>query len=121
MLRDMGRDQKVVKRLKQLDSDCTEAELLTARDKEDELFDRMAEGLNSANARELTAAAAQKSALAYLSARGIDIGVARRLQFTQSNKLKIEFDLCTSSKDMAPIGPFSKRHFSAGCFSSLTC
>lgn len=29
--------------------------------------------------------------------------------------------LCTSSKDMAPIGPFSKRHFSAGCFSSLTC
>ena len=28
---------------------------------------------------------------------------------------------CTSSKDMAPIGPFSKRHFSAGCFSSLTC
>ena len=70
MLRDMGRDQKVVKRLRKLSSDCTEAELLTARDKEDELFDRMAEGLNSANARELTAAAAQKSAIAYLSARG---------------------------------------------------
>lgn len=93
MLRDMGRDQKVVKRLRKLSSDCTEAELLTARDKEDELFERMAEGLNSANARELTAAAAQKSALAYLSARGIEIGVARRLQFAQSNKLKIEFDL----------------------------
>ena len=92
MLRDMGRDQKVFKRQK-LDSDCTEAELLTARDKEDELFDRMAEGLNSANARELVAAAAQKSALAYLSARGIDIGVARRLQFAQCNNLKIEFDL----------------------------
>lgn len=29
--------------------------------------------------------------------------------------------ICTSSKDMAPIGPFSKRHFSAGCFSSLAC
>ena len=28
---------------------------------------------------------------------------------------------CTSSKDMAPIGPFSKRQFSAGCFSSLAC
>ncbi len=78
---------------KKLDSDCTEAVLLTARDKEDELFDRMAEGLNSANARELVAAAAQKSALAYLSARGIDIGVARRLQFAQCNNLKIEYDL----------------------------
>ena len=93
LLRDMGRDQKVFKRQKKLDSDCTEAELLTARDKEDELFDRMAEGLNSANARELIAAAAQKSALAYLSAPGIDIGVARRLQFAQCNNLKIEFDL----------------------------
>jgi hypothetical protein len=28
---------------------------------------------------------------------------------------------CTSAKDMAPIGLFSKRHFSAGCFSSLAC
>ena len=26
---------------------------------------------------------------------------------------------CTSAKDMVPIGPFSKRHFSASCFSSL--
>ena len=28
---------------------------------------------------------------------------------------------CTSAKDMAPIGPFSKRDFSASCFSSLAC
>jgi hypothetical protein len=28
---------------------------------------------------------------------------------------------CTSAKDMAPNGPFSKRDFSAGCFSSLAC
>jgi len=28
---------------------------------------------------------------------------------------------CTSAKDMAPIRPFSKRHFSASCFSSLAC
>ena len=28
---------------------------------------------------------------------------------------------CASAKDMAPIGPFSKRHFSACCFSSLAC
>ena len=88
-----GQRSEGLQKTKKLDSDCTEAVLLTARDKEDELFDRMAEGLNSANARELVAAAAQKSALAYLSARGIDIGVARRLQFAQCNNLKIEFDL----------------------------
>jgi hypothetical protein len=28
---------------------------------------------------------------------------------------------CTSAKDMASIGPLSKRDFSAGCFSSLAC
>jgi fructuronate reductase len=28
---------------------------------------------------------------------------------------------CTSAKDMAPIGPFSKRDFSAGYFFSLAC
>ena len=28
---------------------------------------------------------------------------------------------CTSSEDKAPIRSFSKRHFSAGCFSSLAC
>ena len=28
---------------------------------------------------------------------------------------------CTSSDHMAPIGPFSKRYFSASCFSSLDC
>ena len=28
---------------------------------------------------------------------------------------------CTSAKDMAPIGPFSKRHFSASYYSSLAC
>jgi len=28
---------------------------------------------------------------------------------------------CTSSEDMAPIGPFAKRHFSAGCLSGLAC
>jgi magnesium-transporting ATPase (P-type) len=28
---------------------------------------------------------------------------------------------CTSSDHMGPIGPFSKRHFFAGCFSSLAC
>ena len=28
---------------------------------------------------------------------------------------------CTSSDHMAPMGPFSKRRFSAACFSSLDC
>jgi hypothetical protein len=28
---------------------------------------------------------------------------------------------CTSSDDMGPISPFSKRHFTARCFSSLDC
>jgi multiple antibiotic resistance protein len=28
---------------------------------------------------------------------------------------------CTSSEHMAPLEPFSKRHFSAGTFSSLAC
>ena len=93
MLRDMGRDQKIVKRLKDLDSNCKEAELLTARDKEDELFERMTAGLSAANARELTAVAAQQSALAYLAARGIEVGSAKRLQFAQSNKMRIELDL----------------------------
>ena len=93
MLRDMGRDQKIVKRLKDLDSNCKEAELLTARDKEDELFECMTAGLSAANARELTAVAAQQSALAYLAARGIEVGSAKRLQFAQSNKMRIELDL----------------------------
>ena len=30
-------------------------------------------------------------------------------------------DVCTSSKHMAPLEPFSKRYFSAGTFSSLAC
>ena len=28
---------------------------------------------------------------------------------------------CTSSEHMGPLEPFSKRHFSAGTFSSLAC
>jgi hypothetical protein len=30
-------------------------------------------------------------------------------------------DHCASSDHMGPISPFSKRHFSADCFSSLAC
>jgi phage terminase large subunit-like protein len=37
------------------------------------------------------------------------------------SKVLFEFDFCTSSDHMGPIGPFSKRHFFAGCFSSLAC
>jgi hypothetical protein len=34
---------------------------------------------------------------------------------------KSKFGGCTSSDLMGPIDPFSKRHFSASCFSSLDC
>jgi hypothetical protein len=34
---------------------------------------------------------------------------------------KIRTGACTSSKHMAPLEPFSKRHFSARTFSSLAC
>jgi hypothetical protein len=35
--------------------------------------------------------------------------------------VRLKTHACTSAEDMAPIGLFSKRHFSAGCFSSLAC
>ena len=38
-----------------------------------------------------------------------------------ANRLCFGASGCTSSDLMGPISPFSKRHFSADCFSSLAC
>jgi len=35
--------------------------------------------------------------------------------------VRTRIDVCTSSKHMAPLELFSKRHFSARTFSSLAC
>jgi len=38
-----------------------------------------------------------------------------------NSNLYYRWSKCTSAKHMAPIGPFSKRDFSASYFSSLAC
>ena len=38
-----------------------------------------------------------------------------------TNVFYVDPDGCTSSEHMAPLEPFSKRHFSARTFSSLAC
>ena len=59
-----------------------------------------------------------------------DIKRATRKQYSSEEKIRIVLDglrgedsiaECTSSDHMAPMGPLSKRHFSARCFSSLAC
>ena len=46
-----------------------------------------------------------------------DIRRKTRRKFSTEEKIRI----CTSSANLGPMGLIFKRHFSASCFSSLTC
>lgn len=92
MLQELGKGGKIVRRLEGVSHDCTETELLVARDKFDRHWEDMCAGWERANLKEMTAIQAQKSALAYLEMHGIALGSARRLQTSERIRLQISFD-----------------------------
>jgi len=53
--------------------------------------------------------------------KAIGPSTARKLSYDGSEDTEQIYLYSTSSNHLVPIDPISKRHFSAGCFSSLAC
>lgn len=88
-LKEVGKSQAYRKRLDVPDN-ATDAMILTALDRERERFKALCDGLWQSNRGQLSDVQAERSAMAYMSAQGVERGDADRIPYARLAKLEAE-------------------------------